>query len=165
MTSIRTGKASFSSSMWVMTTIFWKSFLDGVDGLNQPLKAGCVLAAETFVYEQRGKGSAGAVGQQPGQGDAQGEVDAERLSAAVVLVATGAEFVGYLDVQGLYGVAVSRATLPLGLQLEAHPVVADAAQDVVGLVLKLRDGLLYEKRLYTPLAKGRRQLVVHTPLE
>ena len=75
--------------------------LDGLDGPNEPLQPGRVLRAEPLVYEQRGQRRARPVSQQPGQRDTQGEVYPERLSAAVGLIAACAQFVGYLDVQGL----------------------------------------------------------------
>src|SRR5207249_5677984 len=61
-------------------------FFDGFDHLDQLLASFAVLGAETFVQDQGLEPGAGTSRQQSGQGDPYGEVDPERLAAAVELV-------------------------------------------------------------------------------
>ena len=66
VTSMRTGKACFICSTWVMTMIFSNCLLDGLDGLGEALLPGAVLGAEALVDEEDGQGRPGSAGQQLG---------------------------------------------------------------------------------------------------
>ena len=155
---MRTGKASFSSSMWVMTRMRPKVILDRVDGLYQALAALGVLGAKPLVDDQHLELGPGPAGQQLAQGDADGKVDAERLAAGEQLVGPRAQLVGDVDVQRLDGVALEG--LPLGLKADVHPAIGHARQQAVGLELDLGDGRLDDHGLDALLAKGQAQFVI-----
>jgi hypothetical protein len=87
--------------------------LDGVDGFDEALAALGVLAAEAFVNDEGLKAGAGAFGEDLGEGEADGEVDAEFFAAALVFVGAGARDVADLDLQSL-GQCVAALELALG---------------------------------------------------
>ena len=135
---------------------------DGLDDFHQAFEALGVLGAEAFVDHQGAQAGAGAPSQHAGQGDAQGEIDAERLTAGEQLVVAGAQVVADLDVERFGNGAA--AGVALRFQRHVHGVVADPREDAVGLFFQLGDGVFDHDGLDAVLAEHAGEVVVELPL-
>ncbi len=108
---------------------------DRVDGTDESIDAFFVLGAEAFIDDQHLQGGARSLGKEAGEGEADGEVDAESFAPGVGFVGAGASGVGDQDVEGvdrfggLFAFARSGA---LGDEFDVELVVAEAGEDLVG---------------------------------
>jgi hypothetical protein len=80
---------------------FSKIPLDGFNDLDQALQTLAVLRAKALVNHQGAQARAGPTGQHLGQGDTQGEVDAESLAAGEELVVARAKGIADFDIERL----------------------------------------------------------------
>ena len=96
---------------------------DGVDGRNKPIAAFLILGAEAFVYNEHLQRGSRSLGQEPCEGETNGEVNAKGFTAGIGFVGTRAVGVGDDDVEGFGkfgdGFILSGAALSdeLGLEL------------------------------------------------
>ena len=114
-----------------------------------------ILAAKTFVYDEGLEFGTGAFGEELREGKAKGEVDAEGFATGEEFVVSGSEFVVYFDFHGFFEiVSFFVFVFFLGDEGDGHFVVGELAEDFVGAIFDLGDGLFNEEGGDTFFAEG-----------
>ena len=106
---------------------------DGIDGCNEPIAPFLILGAEAFIYDEQLQGGARSLGQEPCEGETNGEVNAKGFTTGIGFVGPCTVCIGDDDVEGFGklwdSLILSGAALGdvLGLKL----VIGEAGLDLV----------------------------------
>ena len=130
---------------------FFKIPADGLDSFHEVVESFGVLSAKAFVNDQGAQARARATGQEFGQSNANGKVNAKSFSARIEFVAAFAEFVANFDVEGF--ARTPAFEVAERLQGDLCAVICQARENAIGLFFDFWNGLFDDECLNAVFAK------------